>query len=157
MESVTEQGVKIAGIRRSARVFAVIAAVLVALIWLLMIAEGLDMRARGHAPGPNETCFGLAPLAAIWFGLIGIYAVAMSLALKWERAAVLVSVAVLLGAHVDGLFLALFEYPGHLTTVAVVNPLLLPLWVPVLLYLLCWRLERRTLRPRAEASLPDKA
>jgi hypothetical protein len=81
-------------------------------------------------------------LAAIWFGLVGIYAVAMFLALKWERAAVPVGVAALLAAHVDGLFLGLFEYPGH-ALVNVVNPILLAFWVPVLLYLLCWRLEGR--------------
>jgi hypothetical protein len=82
------------------------------------------------------------PLAAIWFGLLGIYAVAMLLALKWERAAVPVAVAALLAAHVDGLFLGLFEYPGH-ALINVVNPVLLAFWVPVLLYLLCWRLEGR--------------
>ena len=66
----------------------------------------------------------------------------MLLALKWEHAAVPVAVAALLAAHVDGLFLGLFEYPGH-ALVNVVNPILLAFWVPVLLYLLCWRLEGR--------------
>ena len=66
----------------------------------------------------------------------------MCLALKWERAAVPVGVAALLAAHVNGLFLGLFEYPGH-AFVNVVNPILLACWVPVLLYLLCWRLEGR--------------
>ena len=41
-----------------------------------------------------------------------------------------------------GLFLGLFEYPGH-ALINVVNPILLAFWVPVLLYLLCWRLEGR--------------
>ena len=36
----------------------------------------------------------MGPLAAISFGLLGIYAVAMFLALKWERAAVPVAVGV---------------------------------------------------------------
>jgi hypothetical protein len=67
----------------------------------------------------------------------------MCLSLKWERAAVLVGVAALLAAHVDGLFLGLFEYPGHALVNGVVNPFLLVFWVPVLLYLLCWRLEGR--------------
>ena len=84
----------------------------------------------------------IGPLAAISFGLLGIYAVAMCLALKWERAAVPVGVAALLAAHVNGLFLGLFEYPGH-ALIQVVNPVLLAFWVPVLLYLLCWRLEGR--------------
>ena len=87
----------------------------------------------------------LRGLAAIWFGLLGIYAVAMLLALKWERAAVPVAVAALLAAHVDGLFLGLFEYPGH-ALINVVNPVLLAFWVPVLLYLRCWRLEGRRRR-----------
>src|ERR1039458_1006738 len=43
----------------------------------------------------------MGPLAAISFGLLGIYAVAMCLALKWERAAVPVGVAALLAAHVS--------------------------------------------------------
>ncbi len=95
------------------------------------------------ANGEGGGLMHLRGLAAIWFGLLGIYGVAMCLALKWERAAVLVGVAALLAAHVDGLFLGLFEYPGRLTLVSVVNPILLAFWVPVLLYLLCWRLEGR--------------
>ena len=118
-------------IRRSARVLTVISVIFAGLLWLMAIGEAL----QSHTP--------FKPLAAIWFGLSGIYAVAMCLALKWERAAVPVAVAALLAAHVDGLFLGLFEYPGHLTLVSVVNPFLLVFWVPVLLYLRCWRLEGR--------------
>ena len=117
-------------IRRSARVLTVISVIFAGLLWLVAI---------GEATRPFK------PLAAIWFGLSGIYAVAMCLALKWERAAVLVGVAALLAAHVNGLFLGLFEYPGH-ALVNVVNPFLLVFWVPVLLYLLCWRLEGRARR-----------
>jgi hypothetical protein len=116
-------------IRWSARVLGVISVILAGLLRLMASAEG--------TPGNS-----MGPLAAIWFGLSGIYAIAMCLALKWERAAVLVGVAALLAAHVDGLFLGLFEYPGH-ALVNVVNPILLAFWVPVLLYLLCWRLEGR--------------
>jgi hypothetical protein len=115
-------------IRWWARVLTVISVIFAGLLWLVAI---------GEATRPFK------PLAAIWFGLSGIYAVAMCLALKWERAAVLVGVAALLAAHVEGLFLGLFEYPGHLTRVSVVNPFLLVFWVPVLLYLRCWRLEGR--------------
>ena len=117
-------------IRRSARVLTVISVILAGLLWLMAMSEG--------TPGNS-----MGPLAAIWFGLSGIYAVAMCLALKWERAAVPVAVAALLAAHVDGLFLGLFEYPGHALVNGVVNPFLLVFWVPVLLYLLCWRLEGR--------------
>ena len=120
-------------IRRWARVLGVICVILAGLLWLMASAEG--------TPGNS-----MGPLAAIWFGLSGIYAVAMCLALKWERAAVLVGVAALLAAHVNGLFLGLFEYPGHALVNGVVNPFLLVFWVPVLLYLLCWRLEGRARR-----------
>jgi hypothetical protein len=120
----------ITAIRRWARVLTVISVIFAGLLWLVASAEG--------TPGNS-----MGPLAAIWFGLSGIYAVAMCLALKWERAAVPVAVAALLAAHVDGLFLGLFEYPGHALVNGVVNPFLLVFWVPVLLYLLCWRLEGR--------------
>ena len=106
-------------------------------LWVILMGVFLPFLGEG-TPGNS-----MGPLAAISFGLLGIYAVAMCLALKWERAALLVGVAALLGAHVEGLFLGLFEYPGRLTLVSVVNPLLLAFWVPVLLYLLCWRLEGR--------------
>ena len=116
-------------IRWSARVLGVICVILAGLLWLMASLEG--------TPGNS-----MGPLAAIGFGLVGIYAVAMCLALKWERVAVLVGVAALLAAHVNGLFLGLFEYPGH-ALINVVNPILLAFWVPVLLYLRCWRLEGR--------------
>ena len=123
-----ERGAKIWVIRWSARVLGVIFA---GFFLFMAIGESL----QSYTP--------IKPLAAIWLGLAGIYAVAMFLALKWERAALLVGVAALFGAHVEGLFLGLFEYPGRLTLVSVVNPLLLAFWVPVLLYLLSWRLEGR--------------
>ena len=107
-------------------------------LWVIFVGAFLPFALGEGTPGNS-----MGPLAAISFGLLGIYAVAMCLALKWERAAVLVGVAALLGAHVEGLFLGLFEYPGHLTRVSVVNPFLLVFWVPVLLYLRCWRLEGR--------------
>ena len=122
-------------IRRWARVLTVISVIFAGVLWLVARAEG--------TPGNS-----MGPLAAIWFGLSGIYAVAMCLALKWERAPVLVGVAALLAAHVDGLFLGLFEYPGH-ALVNGVNPFLLVFWVPVLLYLQCWRLEWRARRKAA--------
>ena len=127
----TERGAKTWAIRWSARVLGVIIAG-----FSLFMGIGESLQSHGS----------IKPLAAIGLGLAGIYAVAMFLALKWERAALLVGVAALLGAHLDLLFLGLFEYPGHLTLVSVVNPLLLAFWVPVLLYLLCWRLEGRSRR-----------
>ena len=127
METERERkNVAITVIRWSARV-----------LWLIFMGFFLPFLGEG-TPGNS-----MGPLAAISFGLLGIYAVAMCLALKWERAAVPVAVAALLAAHVDGLFLGLFEYPGHALVNGVVNPFLLVFWVPVLLYLLCWRLEGR--------------
>src|ERR1035437_4340953 len=75
-------------IRRSARVLGVTFVILAGLLWLTFKDEG--------TPGNS-----MGPLAAIAFGLMGIWAVAMCLALKWERAAVLVGVAALLAAHVS--------------------------------------------------------
>ena len=85
----TERGAKISVIRWSARVLTVIFAG-----FFLFMAIGESLQSRAHEP--------IKPLAAIWLGLAGIYAVAMFLALKWERAAVLVGVAALLGATLRG-------------------------------------------------------
>src|ERR1035437_7024674 len=67
----TERGAKIWVIRWSARVLGVIFA---GFFLFMAIGESLQ------SPTP------IKPLAAIWLGLAGIYAVAMFLALKWERA-----------------------------------------------------------------------
>jgi cytochrome bd-type quinol oxidase subunit 2 len=120
-------------IRWSARLFG---AIFAGFFLFMFIGESMETHTHTGS-GP------LTPLLAIWLALVVICAVAMLLALKWERPAVLVGVAALFGAHVDGLFSGLFEYPRHLTLKSVVNPLLLFFWVPVLLYLLCWRLEGR--------------
>src|ERR1039458_2713478 len=72
----------IAVIRWSARV-----------LWVIFVGFFLPFLGEG-TPGNS-----IGPLAAIGFGLLGIYAVAMFLALKWERAAVPVDVAALLAAH----------------------------------------------------------
>ena len=124
-----EENATITFMRWSARVLGLTFVILAGLLWFYFKDEG--------TPGNS-----MGPLAAIAFGLMGIWAVAMCLALKWEHAAVLGGVGALLAAHVNGLFLGLFEYPGH-ALVNVVNPILLAFWVPVLLYLLCWRLEGR--------------
>ena len=131
----TEREGNITIIRSLARVLGVIPAG-----FFLFMAIG-ESFFQSHTPLQSHTP--TEPLVAIWLGLAGIWAVAMFLALKWERAAVLVGVAALLAAHVDWLFFRLFKYQGRLTLVSVVNPLLLVFWAPVLLYLLCWRLEGR--------------
>ncbi len=110
---ITGRGAKIRVIRWSARMLGVSFAG-----FFLFMAIGSFLETRTHTGS-------IKPLAAIWLSLMAIYALAMFLALIRERAALLVGVAALLGAHVEGLFLGLFEYPGRLTLVSVVNPLLL--------------------------------
>jgi hypothetical protein len=117
----TEREAKTWAFRWSARLFGVI----IAGLFLMAIGSSLQSQLRTGS---------IKPLAAIGLGLAGIYVVAMFLALRWERAAVRVGVAGLLGCHVWWLFVGLFEYPA---LVSVVDPLLLAFWVPVLLYLLC--------------------
>ena len=79
-----EKNAAITVIRWSARV-----------LWVILMGVFLPFLGEG-TPGNS-----MGPLAAISFGLLGIYAVAMCLALKWERAAVPVGVAALLAAHVS--------------------------------------------------------
>jgi hypothetical protein len=126
----TEREAKTWAFRWSARLFGVV----IAGFFLMAIGSSLQSRLRTGS---------IKPPAAIGLGLAGIYVVAMFLALQWERAAVRVGVAALLGCHVWWLFVGLFEYKGRLTLASVVDPLLLAFWIPVLLYLLCWRLEGR--------------
>lgn len=77
---------------------------------------------------------------------MGCYAVGMLLAVKWERRAVLVATAgyllhyILLAARTG------FSARGAL------NPFFLLFWIPILLYLACWLVERR-----ATASRPSPA
>src|ERR1035441_10984737 len=99
-------------IRWSARLFG---AIFAGFFLFMFIGESMETHTHTGS-GP------LTPLLAIWLALVVICAVAMLLALKWERPAVLVGVAALFGAHVDGLFSGLFEYPRHLTLKSVVNP-----------------------------------
>ncbi len=86
----------------------------------------------------------IKPIAAIGLALMGIYAVSMFLALKWERLGSLLGMAGLGGVFVI-MFLGLFpNAPGSFSPgKGVLNPLLLALWLPILLYLLCWGVEKR--------------
>jgi hypothetical protein len=86
----------------------------------------------------------IEPIAAIGFALMGIYVVAMILALKWERMGSILGVAALGGFFVI-LFLGLLpgNVSGGFSSKGILNPLFLAFWLPILLYLLCWGLERR--------------
>jgi hypothetical protein len=86
----------------------------------------------------------IEPIAAIGLALMGIYIVAMFLALKWER------VGSLLGAGALGIFFIMVFlglFPGRKG----VHPLLLVFWVPILLYLVCRQLEKSRQEPSTPA------
>lgn len=128
-------------IRWSARVLGFIMA---GFFLLVFIGESLQSNSRSE---PIE------PIATIGFALMGIYVVAMFLALKWERVGSFLGVAALGGFFVM-LFLGLLHgnTSGGFSPKGVLNPLLLAFWLPILLYLLCWGLEKRV-RDRTKAVL----
>ena len=70
--------------------------------------------------------------------------IAMVLALKWERAGALLG-AIALGGFFTILFLGLLpgNVAGGFSMKGVLNPFFLALWLPPVLYLVCWGLERR--------------
>ena len=119
-------------IRWSARVLGLIMA---GFLLLMFIGQSLE----SHPPSDP-----IEPIAAIGLALMGIYVVAMFLALKWERVGSFLGVAALGGFFVI-MFLGLLpgNVSGGFSTIGVLNPIFLVLWLPILLYLLCWGLERR--------------
>ena len=119
-------------IRWSARVLGLIMA---GFLLLMFIGQSLE------SYPPSEP---IDPIAAIGLALMGIYVVAMFLALKWERMGSFLGVAGLGGFFVI-LFLGLFpgNVSGGFSSRGVLNPVFLAFWLPILLYLLCWRLEKR--------------
>lgn len=122
----------IAVIRWSARVLGVI----IASFCLLMFIGQLLEEYPHSEP--------IKPIAAIGLTLMGIYVVAMFLALKWERLGSLLGMAGLGGFFVM-LFLGLFKgnVSGGFSSRGILNPLFLAFWLPILLYLLCWGVEKR--------------
>lgn len=120
-------------IRWSARVLGLIIAGFLLFMFVAYALEG-----RGPSPGSLE------PYAAIGLALMAIYIVAIILALRWERAGAVLG-AIVLGGFFIMLFLGLFpgNVAGGFSMKGVLNPFLLALWLPPLLYLICWGLERR--------------
>jgi len=120
-------------IRWSARVLGLIIA-----SFLLFMFFGYSLEGR------NPLSDSLAPFAAIGLTLMGIYIVAMFLALKWERAGSFLG-AIVLGGFFIIMFLGLLpgNVSGGFSAKGVLNPVFLALWLPILLYLLCWGLEKR--------------
>ena len=114
-------------IRWSARILGLIMA---GFLLLMFIGESLGSNS-------NPLSEPIEPIAAIGLALMGIYVVAVFLALKWEHVGLLLGLAalgskfVLLGIRIG------FSHKG------VLNPFFLTLWLPILLYLLCWVLEGR--------------
>ena len=130
-------------IRWSARVLGLIMA---GFLLLMFIGESLQSNS-------NPLSEPMEPIAAIGLALMGIYVVAMFLALKWERVGSFLGVAALGGFFVI-MFLGLLpgNVSGGFSSKGVLNPVFLALWLPILLYLLCWGLERRG-RERTKAVL----
>jgi hypothetical protein len=117
--------------RWSARI---LGSIIAGFILLMFIGYSLE----GSSPLPDDP---------VGFPLILIYAVAMFLALKWERKGSLVGAAALAGFFVS-MFLGLLPgIPGGFSSMGVLSLNFLTLWLPILFYLLCWGLEGR--RPRA--------
>ena len=119
-------------IRWSARVLGLILAG-----FLLLMFLGYTLEGR------NPLHDSLAPFAAIGVTLMGLYVMAMFLALKWERAGSLLG-AIALGGFFMIMFLGLLpgNVSGGWSVKGVLNPILLALWLPILLYLLCFGFER---------------
>lgn len=124
-----------APIRWSARVLGVITA-----SFLLFMFFGYFLEGRGPSPGS------LAPFASVGLVLMGIYVLAMFLALKWERAGALLG-TIVLGGFFAIMFLGLLpgNVSGGFSASGVLNPVFLALWLPLLLYITCWGIERRGL------------
>jgi hypothetical protein len=131
----------IAVIRWSARILGLVIGVF---FLLMFIGESLQSNSLPKA---------LEPFAAIGLALMGIYIVAMFLAFKWERVSVFLGM-VALGCFYVILFLGLLpgNVSGGFSIKGILNPFFLVFWLPFLLYLLCWGLERR----RRETDKPDR-
>jgi hypothetical protein len=133
-----EENAAVAVIRWSARIFGVI---IVTFSLFMFIGESLESHPHSEP---------LEPIAVIGLALMGIYDVAMLLALKWERAGLFLGV-VALGSFFVMTFLGLFHgnVSGGFSPRGVLNPFLLAFWLPVLLYLLCRGLEGQMRRKKA--------
>ena len=121
--------------RSSARVLGVITGG-----FLLLMFFGYVV--KGQAPTPGS----LTPFAALGLILMGTYALAMILALRWERVGALTGAIVLLTFFAI-MYLGLLpgNVSGGFSVKGVLNPIFLALWLPILLYVTCWALEKRKL------------
>lgn len=106
--------------------------------FLLLMFFGYAL--QGQAPSPGS----LTPFAAFGLALLGTYALAMFVALRWERIGAMTGAIVLL-VFFAILYLGLLpgNVSGGFSTRGVLNPVFLALWLPILLYFTCWRLDKR--------------
>lgn len=120
-------------IRWSARILGVIMA-----SFMLFMFFGYFL--EGRSPSFDS----LAPFAALGLVLMGIYVLAVLLALKWERTGSVLG-AIALGIFFAIMFLGLLpgNVAGGLSAKGVLNPVFLALWLPLLLYFTCWIFEKR--------------
>ena len=102
------------------------------------VGEFLESNRRGARLGS-----GIEPAAIVGLGLFGIYVLAMLLALRWERVCVWLGAGAL-GSFYGMMFLGLLQgnVQGGLSSEGVLNPVLLIFWIPIVLYVVSWRVER---------------
>ena len=98
---------------------------------------------EAHSRHPEVPIFsGIPPAGVVGLTLFGIYAVSMVLALRWER------ICVWLGTGALGLFYVMMLLArfgpalGGPSTESVPGPILLVFWAPIVLYFVCWGVER---------------
>lgn len=122
-------------LRRWARVLGLL---LSGIFVVFFVGQSLESRSRGAPPDSGIGPAGIAGLA-----LFGIYVLAMLLALRWERICVRFGAGAL-GSFYVMMFLGLFQgnVQGGLSRKGVLSPVLLIFWVPIVLYVVCWRVER---------------
>ncbi len=87
----------------------------------------------GESLGSPGDLARIRPIEVLHLGLWALYIVGVLLALRWERTGLYVAVGGLTA------FFVLQAIRGGLQ--AMLNPFLLAMWLPLLLYRLCWGLE----------------
>jgi hypothetical protein len=101
-----------------------------------------------HLQHPTESGLeGVDPFATTVIVLMGIYILGMLVALSWEHTGTLLSMGGI-GTFSVIVFIGMFpgKVSGGFSTRGILNPLVLVLWLPVLLYVVCWVLERKQRR-----------
>ncbi len=121
----------------------------------------ISMIWKAHLQQPDASGFDdVNPFVMIVLSLMGVYIMGMLLALSWERTGTLLSMGGL-GTFSVIVFIGLFpgNVSGGFSSRGILNPFLLVLWLPVLLYLICWGLEgkqrRRVARTLKSSSMSE--